>query len=198
MKKIISPLFIIMLIFAACNNKPNQPRTDSYTTKVVQNNDYLFSKDGIGDLKIGMKQTEVEKLLNQQFKFNSIKDSAGYWQDTVKAKYKEIEVSLYFERQYIDDDSSIMQLAGVETSSALCKTASGIGIGDEKSTIISAYDDNPIYMGPEFEPVNDTTWLPSKTKYNINVKDDKYDKELIFHLLNKKVVSLEAAIIMGD
>ena len=198
MKKIISPLFIIMLIFAACNNKPNQPRTDSYTTKVVQNNDYLFSKDGIGDLKIGMKQTEVEKLLNQQFKFNSIKDSAGYWQDTVKAKYKEIEVSLYFERQYIDDDSSIMQLAGVETSSALCKTASGIGIGDEKSTIISAYDDNPIYMGPEFEPVNDTTWLPSKTKYNINVKDDKYDKELIFHLLNKKVVSLQAAIIMGD
>ena len=199
MKKIIFPLLILMLIFVACsNNKADKPRTDSGSTKVVQNNDYLVSKDGIGDLKIGLKQTEVEKLLNQQFKFNSIKDSAGYWQDTVKAKYMEIEVSLYFERQYIDDDSSIMQLAGVETSSSLCKTASGIGIGDEKSTIISAYDDNPIYMGPEFEPVNDTTWLPSKTKYNINVKDDKYDKELIFHLLNKKVVSLEAAIIMGD
>ena len=142
--------------------------------------------------------TSIGPPLSQQFNFNSIKDSAGYWQDTVKAKYKEIEVSLYFERQYVDEENSIMQLAGIETSSTLCKTASGIGIGDEKSTIISAYDDNPIYMGPEFEQVNDTTWLPSKTKYNINVKDDKYDKELIFHLLNKKVVALEAAIIMGD
>ena len=199
MKKITFPLFIIMLIFAAWNNnKADKPRTDSDTTKVVQNKEYLVSKDGIGELKIGMKQTEVEKLLSQQFNFNSIKDSAGYWQDTVKAKYKEIEVSLYFERQYVDEENSIMQLAGIETSSTLCKTASGIGIGDEKSTIISAYDDNPIYMGPEFEQVNDTTWLPSKTKYNINVKDDKYDKELIFHLLNKKVVALEAAIIMGD
>lgn len=199
MKKITSPLFIIILIFAACNNnKADKPRTDSDITKTVQNKDYLVSKEGIGDLKIGMKQTEVEKLLSQQFNFNAIKDSAGYWQDTVKAKYKQIEVSLYFERQYIDDDNSIMQLAGIETSSTHCKTVSGIGIGDEKSTIISAYDDNPIYMGPQFEAVNDTTWLPSKTKYNINVKDDKYDKELIFHLTNKKVSSLEAAIILGD
>ncbi|MEP6699745.1 MAG: hypothetical protein ABJA85_00450 [Bacteroidota bacterium] len=199
MKKTTSLLFIIMLIFAACNNnKADKPRTDSDTSKIVQNKDYIVSKDGIGDLKIGMKQTEVEKLLSKQFNFNAIKDSAGYWQDTVKAKYKEIEVSLYFERQYIDDDNSIMQLSGIETSSTLCQTASGIGVGDEKSTIISAYDDNPIYMGPEFEAVNDTTWLPSKTKYNINVKDDKYDKELIFHLTNKKVSSLQAAIILGD
>ena len=199
MKKFTSSLFIIMLIFAACNNnKADKHRTDSDTTKTVQNKEYLVSKDGIGDLKIGMKLTEVEKLLSQQFNFNAIKDSAGYWQDTVKAKYKEIEVFLYFERLYMEDDSSIMQLAGIETSSTLCKTASGIGIGDEKSTIISAYDDNPIYMGPEFEAVNDTTWVPSKTKYNINVKDDKYDKELIFHLTNKKVSSLEAAILLGD
>lgn len=199
MKKITSSLFIIMLIFAACNNnKADKPRTDSDTSKIVQNKDYLISKDGIGDLKIGMKQTEVEKLLSQQFNFNAIKDSAGYWQDTVKAKYKEIEVSLYFERLYIDDVNSIMQLSGIQTSSTLCQTASGIGVGDEKSTIISAYDDNRIYMGPEYEAVNDTTWVPSKTKYNINVQDDKYDKELIFHLTNKKVSSLQAAIILGD
>ena len=193
-------LFIISFLAVAlysCNQKKQEPNSKQ-PDKKNENTGYIISKDGIGELKIGMTPTEVEKLLNQQLKFNTIKDSAGYWQDTVKAKYKEIEVSLYFERQYVDDDSTFMQLAGVATSSPLCKTASGIGSGDEKSTILSAYDDNPIDMGPEFEPVNDTTWLPSKTKYYINVKDDKYDRELIFHLLNKKVVSLEAAIIMGD
>ena len=91
-----------------------------------------------------------------------------------------------------------MQLSGVETNNDLCKTDSGIGIGDEKLTIITSYDENPIDMGPEYEAINDTTWAPSKTKFNINVKDDKYDRELIFHLLNKKVVSLQASVIMGD
>lgn len=193
-------LFIIsFLCFAlfSCNQKDKQSGSKQ-PDKKNETTAYTISKDGIGELKIGMTKTEVEKLLNQQFQFNAMKDSAGYWQDTVKTKYKEIEVSLYFERQYTDNDNTIMQLAGVETGSPLCKTASGIGIGDEKPAILSAYDDNPIDMGPEFEPANDSTWLPSKTKYYINVKDDKYDRELIFHLTNKKVSSLQAAIIMGD
>jgi hypothetical protein len=181
----------------SCNQKKLQPDS-KLSGKKVENTGYTISKDGLGELKIGMTQAEVEKLLSQQFKFNSVKDAPGYWQDTVKAKYKEIEVSLYFERQYVDDDNATMQLAGVETGNSLCKTASGLGIGDEKLTIVSRYDDNPIDMGPEFEQVNDSTWLPSKTKYYINVKDDKYDKQLSFHLLNKKVVSLQAAIIMGE
>jgi hypothetical protein len=193
-------LFIISFLAIAlysCNQKKEQSNSKQ-PDKKIENTAYTISKDGIGELKIGMTQTEVEKLLNQQFQFNAMKDSAGYWQDTVKAKYREIEVSLYFERQYVDDDSSYMQLSGVETSNPLCKTASGIGIGGEKPAILSSYDDNPIDMGPEFEQVNDSTWLPSKTKYSVNIKDDKYDKELTFHLLNKKVVSLEASLIMGD
>jgi hypothetical protein len=193
-------LFFISFLATAlysCNQKDKQPNTKQ-SDKKIENTGYTISKDGIGDLKIGLTQAEAEKLLNQLFQFNAIKDSAGYWQDTVKTKYKEIEVFLYFERQYVNDDSSFMQLAGVETSSPLCKTASGIGIGDEKKTIIAAFDDNPINMGPEFEHVNDSTWLPSKTKYSINVRDDNYDKELIFHLVNKKVSSLQATLIMGD
>ena len=189
--------FLAAFTLVSCNQKNNQ-QDKKQPEKKNENTNYIISKDGIGELKVGMKQDELEKLLNQKFQFNAMKDSSGYWQDTVKTKFKDIEVSLYFERQYAEDDNTFMQLAGVETNSPLCKTASGIGIGDEKSTIISGYDDNPIDMGPEFEAVNDTTWLPSKTKYYINVRDDKYDKELIFHLVSKKVASLQAAIIMGD
>jgi len=190
-------IFFLTIALYNCNQKDKQSNSKQ-PAKKNENTGYTISKDGIGELKIGMTQAEAEKLLNQSFQFNAMKDSAGYWQDTVKTKYKEIEVSLYFERQYVNDDSSFMQLAGVETSSPMCKTASGIGIGDEKTIIIAAFDDNPVNMGPEFEHVNDSTWLPSKTKYSINVRDDNYDKELIFHLVNKKVSSLQAAIIMGD
>lgn len=196
MRSLFITLFLAIAIIG-CNQKDKQSNA-SQSDKKNENTAYTITKDGIGEIKIGMTQQELEKLLNQHFQFNAMKDSAGYWQDTVKAKYREIEVSLYFERQYVDDDSSFMQLSGVETNNALCKTVSGIGIGDEKPVIISFYDDNTIEMGPEFEQVNDTTWLPSKTKYSINVRDDKYDRELIFHLVNKKVSSLQAAIIMGD
>ena len=79
-----------------------------------------------------------------------------------------MDVSLYFERQYNDTDNSIMLLNGVETTSSLCKTASGIGVGDEKSAILPAYEENPINMGPEWESVNDSTWAMSKTKYSIS------------------------------
>jgi len=61
-----------------------------------------------------------------------------------------------------------------------------------------SYEENPITMGPEWVQINDTTWDMSKTKYSINVKDDKWDKQLIFHLEDKKIVSLGASMIMED
>ena len=186
--------FLIVFSFLACKTKQDKKEP----AKKIENNDYTISKNGIGKLKIGMTQTEVGDLLNKHFTFNAMKDSAGYWNDTVKTKYKDMDVSLFFERQYNNSDNNVMLLNGVETTSPLCKTASGIGVGDEKSVILPAYEDNPINMGPEWEPVNDSTWAMSKTKYSISVKDDKWDKELVFHLVNKKVVSLQAGIIMED
>ena len=185
---------LIVFSFLACKTKQDKKEP----AKKIENNDYTISKNGIGKLKIGMTQTEVGDLLNKHFTFNAMKDSAGYWNDTVKTKYKDMDVSLFFERQYNDSDNNVMLLNGVETNSPLCKTTSGIGVGDEKSVILPAYEDNPINMGPEWESVNDSTWAMSKTKYSISIKDDKWDKELIFHLINKKVVSLQAGIIIGD
>ena len=185
--------FLCFFFILACNSKDKKQ-----TKKKVENNEYTITKDGIGELKIGMTAPELEKLLDRKLEFNAMKDSAGYWNDTIKAKYKDIGVSLYFERMYIDEDNSVMQLSGVETSNALCKTSSGVGIGDEKLDIIAEYEDNPINMSPDWEIVNDTTWVLSKTKYSVYVRDDKWDREIIFHLTNKKVTSLQAATIMGD
>ncbi len=194
MKNFVLSLLAAFVLFS-CNQKEKDKKEPE---KKVEKSEYTITKDGIGPLQIGMKDTELETLLNQRFTFRMVIDSPGYWQDTIKAKYKDIDVSLFFERMNGDSDSTYMQLWGLETSSKLCKTEYGVGIGDERSAILQPYDDRPINMGPVYEPVNDSTWAPSKTKYYVNVKDDKWDRELIFHLVNKKIISLGAAIIMGE
>ncbi|MBI5858109.1 MAG: hypothetical protein HZB42_10740 [Sphingobacteriales bacterium] len=192
-------LFIILLsalTIVSCNQKDKQSSSKQKDKKNV-NSSYVVSKDGIGEVKIGMTQAELEKLLNQKLAMKYAGDPEA-WADTSTAKYKDIDVTLYFERYTNEDETHNMQLTGVKTSSSLCTTASGLGIGDDKPAIIAAYDDNPIDMGPEYEQVNDTTWAPSKIKYNINIKDDKWDRQLIFQLIDKKVASLGASIIMGE
>lgn len=196
MKNLLLVFFAAVVLFS-CNQKDKQ-KSSKQSDKKTENTPYTISKDGIDELKIGMTQAELEKLLNQKLAMKHATDMEA-WGDTVMVKYKEIEVSLYFERQYNEDeDVKIMQLSAIETSSPLCKTATGLGIGDERTAVLSAFEDNPVNMGPEYEQVNDSTWAPSKTKYSINVKDDKWDRELIFHLVNKKVASLQASIIMGE
>ena len=194
-------LFILMasiIVFAACKSDKKDNNT-SQKEKPAVDAAYLVSKDGIGDIKIGMTQAELEKLLNQTLTLKHANEK-DIWMDTATAKYKDIDVTLYFEKQYAEDENAprIMQLTGVNSSNAKCKTATGIGIGDDKAAIVAAYDDSPIDMGPEYFMVNDSTWEPSKNKFYVNVKDDKYDKQISFRLVDKKVAALEASIIMGE
>jgi hypothetical protein len=192
-------LFIIVfsaLALISCNQKEKNPASKQADKKPV-NSSYVVSKDGIGEIKIGMTRQELEKLLGQKLAMKHADDPEA-WADTSTAKFKDIEVILYFERYTEEDDTYDMQLTGIKSSSQLCKTASGLGIGDEKPVIIVAYDDNPVDMGPEYERINDSTWAPSKTIYNINIRDEKWDRQLIFQLINKKTASLGASIIMGE
>lgn len=191
-----------LLLFAAtsfilfsCNQKKDDKK---HTEKKTTKSEYTITNDGIGEIKIGMKDTELEKILDQKFNFEMMVDSPGYWMDTVRAKYKEIDVELLFERLNGDSDSTYMQLFGVQTNSSLCKTTFGAGVGDDRATILEPYDDRSIFMGPDWEMINDTTWEPSKTKYTVSVKDDQIGRELNFHLVNKKVVSLGVSIAMGE
>ncbi len=189
---ILSCLFAIL--FAACSQKNKQ----SNSKKSQADTAYIITKDGIGSLKIGITQQEVEALLGQKLSFRHAQDTQEVWADTASARYKEIDVTLYFDKYGGEEENSVFHLAGVETSSPLCSTENGLSIGAEKKDILAAYDDSPVDMGPQYEPVNDSTWLPSKTKFYINIKDDKWDKVIVFHLVDKKVVSLEATAFMGE
>jgi len=190
-------LLTAMIFFAACSN--NKEKTASKTTKSTATPQHTITKEGLGDLKIGMTKTDIEKLLNQPLNMLHAKDTGEVWMDTANVKYADMDVALYFQKGYAEEGQTAdMELMGLSTESALCKTASGLGVGDDKDAVLAAYDDNPITMGPENIQLNDTTWGLSKTNYYIYVSDDKYDKQINFMLVNKKVAKIEASLLMGD
>ncbi len=185
MKKILF-LFAMAFLVICCNHH-NENK---------QNSDTIISMDGIGELKIGMKQAAVEKLLNQRFILKNALDTADSWQDSATAKYKGIDLQLYFQREYTEGNNFYMYLIGLRTSSSLCKTESGIGMGTERSKIITAYEDGYLSLSPDFE--DDSTANRSKIKSLVNIKNEDGNRQIIFYRNNKKVVAVEAGIVFHD
>ena len=154
----------------------------------AQNTDYLITMDGVGKLKIDMTVDEVEKLLGKKFNL-SLNDEDGSYMDTVKTKYKAIDVILYFERQYEDDTVYKMALYGMKVTNPLCKTKSGLGIGTDKIRLINDYETYFLRVAPDW--TDDTYMTLSKTKSSVYVYDHDSEKAIIFQLNNKKVASIE-------
>lgn len=188
---------IVGLLIFSCKDSSKE-KTTTKTGKAPSNSKHLISKDGIGELKIGMTKKDIEKLLQESLVMQHANDTGEVWSDTAVVKYNEIEVTLYFQKIYSENPTDEMELYGLGTSSPLCRTADGLGVGDDKYAVLAAYEDNPISMGPENIQLNDTTWGFSKTNYNIYVSDDKWDKQISFVLVNKKVAKIEAILHMGD
>ncbi|TXI35561.1 MAG: hypothetical protein E6Q58_00035 [Niabella sp.] len=176
MKKIL-PLFFIFLS----------------TTAVAQNKDYLLSIEGIGPIKLAMPLTELEKLLQTKIKLKVIGIDPVVVVETVKAKYKgiDVEIDLFKRQDYIAVD-------GMRTSSPLCKTKSGIGIGATKLQIIAAFEGYHIDAEPVYDYTADNKAIKNKTKTMVTVKEDDEGYAIIFHLVNNKVVSFEVLPIFDD
>jgi hypothetical protein len=169
----------------------------AFATRVTaQSNDYLVTMKGIGALKIGTRQADIEKVIGKKITLKNLLNKEEGYADTIKAKYKNIDVLLYLERQYTSDEKSEIVLQGIKTSSPLCKTNAGIGIGDDKMKIISVYENNTLYIWPDY--TDDTYTTRSKTKSVINVSADNSDNAITFYLTNKKVTSVEVSYSNAD
>lgn len=188
MKKILLLLFIIAANCAA-----------------AQKNDYIISMKGLGALKLGMSQNEVEKILNQKIHLpNSLDTINSNYQDTAKLKYNNINVQLEFDRSYYAPYKFRMRLIGIRASSPLCKTATGLGIGTDQLKIIAAYDNYHVNIQPGFYSYYETEKGIGKS--TLTIMDDiasaeEYGKDaytMVFYLLNKKVVSFELKAKLKD
>lgn len=177
MKKLMIPAFgLFTCLLFSCKSK------DTPTAK-PQNNDFIVSINGIDSLKLGMSKSDLEKLLNTKLTLRHITVDGGY-SDTLNIKYKGIDMVLYLKE---GNEQSIAELDGIRTNSPLCKTTSGLGVGSDKINVIDTYPDNIKYVTPEYEvePVR------SKTKSVIAVMDTAGSQTMQFHIVNKKVVSVE-------
>ena len=156
----------------------------------AQNKEYAISFTGLGSLKLGMTQAEVEKLANQKIKLDNYLDTINdFYQDTAKLKYKNIPVQLEFERNYYEPNVFHMRLIGIRANSPLCKTPKGIGIGSGKLQIIAAYEEFPITIQSGY--VNYYETEKGRGKSTISIIDDTGAFMLRFFLFNYKVISFE-------
>lgn len=166
------------------------------TNASAQTTDYVVSMAGIGPFKIGMKKIELEKVLAKKITLHYLSDKDSGYADTIKTKYKNMDVILYLGKQYVDENKEDIILTGVRSGSALCKTKSGIAIGDDKIKVINVYENNTLYIWPEYE--DDTYTRRSKTKSLISISADDSENSIVIHLVNKKVVSFEVLYYEGE
>lgn len=185
-------LLPVLIFLAACNsNQDNKKVTKN------ENTEYTVSLEGIGAVKTSMSHQELEKLLNKKVSLPNLTDTiSGSWQDSAIVKYKDVELNLSFVRAYINNDSFSMRVTGMKTSSPLCKTQNGIGIGSSKQQIIDAFENSYILMAPEYA---DTTYTTrSKTLYYIKVRESYEGGEIVFYLNNNKVTAIEVGTFYDD
>jgi hypothetical protein len=173
-------LSITILIFLSLNISAQMP---------------IVTMAGIGDIKLGMKKAEFEKLMNQTYKWpNLTSKKTDYYQDTIAINYKGLEADVIFQKEYNENNREDMAVWEIRSNSAQLKTRSGISIGDDKYKIISTYEGYTIWIMPEYEN-NYTT--KSKTKSSIWLHGDS-GNVIIFYLNNNKVTGMSVTYFEGD
>lgn len=174
----LAPLLIglITCIVVSCGNKTAKTGTDD-----PQNNNYLVSMNGVDSLKLGMSKTDLEKLVNTPIKLPNL--AGGGAPDTVNVKYKGMDMIIYFD----GGDDSTATIRGIQTSNPACKTDKAMGVGSDKLAVIDAYEDFTKYVAPEYE----TYPVRSTTRSAIAVADTFNTNAIVFHILSKKVASVE-------
>jgi hypothetical protein len=192
MKKMLLPGLSLAVLLAltgmiSCKEKTAGTKTGTGVPDIPR--EHLVTDKGLGDLRIGMTEEEVEKTVDAQIALTNTNEDI--WVDSVKVKYGDVPLVIFFERQYKSDDTYYMAVSGFKLSSDLCKTDKGIGMGSHQDDIIRAYDGYIINMFPDFV---DTTYTErSKTRSIINVSLDESESLTIFTLDNKKVAGIELA-----
>jgi hypothetical protein len=155
----------------------------------------LVTMAGMGDIKLGMKKAEFEKLLNQKFTLPHLTaNDDDYYQDTVHIIYKGLEADVIFQKEYSENDKFDISVSEIRSSSPQLKTKSGIGIGDDKFRIISTYEGYLIWIMPEYEN-NDA--IKSKTRSSVWLHGDS-GNVIVFYLTSNKVTSMSVLYYEGD
>ena len=138
---------------------------------------------GIGDIKVGMKKADLEKLTGQPVKLVKLLKKEDWERDTINLTYKDVPYQVILDKDYINENSQGFIVYEVKSNAGSLKTKSGVGIGDDKLKIVSTYQDYMIQIMPEYE--NDYT-TKSKTRSTVWLFGED-GKVIIFYLTHNKI-----------
>ncbi len=156
-----------------------------------QDNTIPVSVNGIGELKISKTKSELEKIINQPLPLKNLLKKEDWNYDTIQCKYKNADVELVLEKNYMDNKPGEIILRQVKSGDKSVKTKSGITIGDDKYKVISTYEGYLMHIVPDFEKKD-------KTKSEIWLFSDSGDGVIIFSLTNNKVSAIAVTHYEGD
>jgi hypothetical protein len=142
----------------------------SQLTAFTQNNSNIIGFDGIGDLKLGISGTDIEKLLKIKIVFKHIGIDERFV-ETITASYRGGEVEL----DLMGSDQRFVRLDGISTTNPVYKTKEGIGIGSDQATIINTYEKHLLIINKD---------------YITYAHIDDIESSIVFTMQNKKVVKI--------
>jgi hypothetical protein len=152
----------------------------------AQNNSTV-TFNGIGEIKLGMKKTDLEILLNKTIPVPNITSNKfDVYQDTVHLTYSGIEEYIILQRPPYDENQIIVW--EIRSKSGSIKTKSGIGIGDNMAKIIFMYEDYMLYIIPTFDTSNDKIRIQGKSTIEL-YSSDRANK-IIFYLNDDEVTEV--------
>lgn len=141
----------------------------------------------INDIKLGMKLSELEKVIGQKVKMKL--NEYGYPEEpvTVVSKGVTYKVSLTTNGEE-GANASKLSVYMIKSSDSSLKTLSGIKVGSSLEDLISKYKNLNISI---FDGYDDKTDKRTKAFRYFNVEDYDTGSLLQFYIVNDKVVSFE-------
>jgi len=160
----------------------------------AQTGGVTVSMAGIGDIKVGLKKEQLEKLTGRPIKLVNLLKKDEWQRDTVKFTYKDIPYEVVLDKDNVNETSQGVIVYEVRSSGAGLKTKSGIAIGDDKLKIVSTYNDYMMHIMPDWE--NNYT-VKSKTRSIIMLFGDESSTVITFYLTDGKVTSFSVGYSEG-
>lgn len=152
----------------------------------------VVTMNGIGDIKVGMTRTQLEKITGQPVKLVKLLKKEDWDRDTINFIYKDIPYQVILDKDYINEKSAGFIVYEVKSTGTQLKTKSGIGIGDDKIKIINTYHDYMIQIMPQYED----DFTKSKTRSTIWLHGED-GKLIVFYLVNNKVTGFSVMFDEG-
>lgn len=138
---------------------------------------------GIGPVKVGMKTSELDRLLTQPVQLRNLLKKE-WSQDTVFFQINDVAYKAVLDKSYDEKDKGSLIVYAVSADNVQLKTKSGIGIGDDKLKIISTYEDYTIHIIPDYEG---NPLQKSKVKSTVYLYGEATPTCIIFYLEHNKV-----------